>query len=253
MIGIFDSGVGGLTVLRALRENLPSADVLYFGDTKNAPYGTRSREELALLTMNGLKLLHERGVQNIVSACNSVSASLAVSLFETLSIVPTQLIEMVGPTVGFFRGSDARLVLCATPATIQSGIYQNGFRMIGKDVTCVPIEKLAGVIESGAPDAEVEEILRRAFSEIVFTKGDVLILACTHYPLVKNIFRSVLGEDILMFDPAYPVAERAQKLFWPQEVGDGTTRFLISRESETFRTLAGTLFADSKYTIEVLE
>lgn len=253
MIGIFDSGVGGLTVLRALRDNLPSADVLYFGDTKNAPYGTRSREELALLTMNGLRLLHERGVSNIVSACNSVSASLAVSLFETLSIVPTQLIEMVGPTVGFFKGSDAKLVLCATPATIQSGIYRNGFRMIGKDVECVPIEALAGAIETGATEGDIENIIREAVSSVVFTKDDVLILACTHYPLVKHVFRKVVGEDVLIFDPAYPVAERAQKLFWPQEVGDGTTRFLLSKDSDTFRSLAKQLFPKHECVFEVLE
>ena len=253
MIGIFDSGVGGLTVLRALRETLPSADVLYFGDTKNAPYGTKSREELALLTMDGLKLLHERGVSNIVSACNTVSASLAVSLFETLSIVPTQLIEMVGPAVGFFKGSDARLVLCATPATIQSGIYQNGFRMIGKDVTCVAIEKLAGAIEAGAHEEEVEKIIRDAFYGISFAKNDILVLACTHYPLVKQVFRKVLGDDVLIFDPAYPVAERAHKLFWPQEVGSGGMRFLLSKDSETFRSLVKQIFPTQEYVIEVLE
>ena len=115
MIGVFDSGVGGLTVLSALRELLPSADVVYFGDTKNAPYGTRSREELGRLSVHGLQFLQEHGATNIISACNSVSASLAISLFDVLSIAPKQLIEMVGPTVGYFKGSSRRLILCATP------------------------------------------------------------------------------------------------------------------------------------------
>src|SRR5262249_29124782 len=99
MIGIFDSGVGGLTVLHAIRQNLPSADVLYFGDTKNAPYGEKSREKLSDLTTANIKFLLEHGATNIVSACNSVSASLAISLFDAFDLKPQQLIEMVGPTV----------------------------------------------------------------------------------------------------------------------------------------------------------
>src|SRR3989344_6221172 len=123
MIGIFDSGSGGLTVLKAVREEMPSADVVYFGDIKNAPYGSRSNSELSILTVRAIELLQKRGAESIVSACNSVSASLAVSLFDALSITPTQLIEMVGPTVASFRNSDARILLCATPATIRSEVY----------------------------------------------------------------------------------------------------------------------------------
>ncbi|HEY4522677.1 MAG TPA: aspartate/glutamate racemase family protein [Candidatus Paceibacterota bacterium] len=253
MIGIFDSGVGGLTVLHALREELPSSDIVYFGDTKNAPYGVRTREELAALTINGLKLLQDRGATNIVSACNSVSASLAVSLYDALSIAPQQLIEMVGPTVGAFKGSNARIIVCATPATIHSDIYQNAFRMIGKSVENVAIEKLAGAIEQGASETEVEEIIRDAFRDIPIGENDVLVLGCTHYPLVIGSFRKVIGEKTVIFDPAYAVAERAKRQFWPQEVGEGETKFIISKDSEVFRSIAERLLPRQKYTIEVLE
>ncbi len=251
MIGVFDSGVGGLTVLRALRERLPSADIVYFGDTKNAPYGTRSREELTELTIAGFKLLQEHGAERIVSACNSVSASLAVSLFDALSIAPQALIEMVGPTVAYFKGSTARLVLCATPATISSEIYQNAFRMIGKDIECVAIKELAGAIERGAEEQEIERIIREAFVQVSLKKDDILILACTHYPLALAAFQKVLG-DVPLFDPASVVADRARRQFWPQEAGDSTLRFLISKDSETFRALAKQLFAGEKYSLEVL-
>ena len=122
MIGIFDSGSGGLTVLKAVREALPSADILYFGDIKNAPYGSRSHAELSVLTMRAIELLQGRGATSIVSACNSVSASLAVSLFDALSLAPEHLIEMVGPTVSSFKNSSARLLLVATPATSVSAL-----------------------------------------------------------------------------------------------------------------------------------
>lgn len=252
MIGIFDSGVGGLTVLRALRETLPSSDVLYFGDTKNAPYGLKSREELTSLTMHGLQLLQERGANNIVSACNSVSVSLAVSLFDTLSILPAQLIEMVGPAVSFFKGSEAHVIVCATPATVGSDIYQNAFRMIGKEIGCVGIPELAGAIESGASQTDIEDIIRSAFKDIRFGGGDVLLLGCTHYPLALDAFKTVLGGSCAIFDPAFAVAERARRQFWPQEVGDGRMQFLISKESARFRALVADLFPHQEYSIEVL-
>ncbi|MCR4325623.1 MAG: aspartate/glutamate racemase family protein [Patescibacteria group bacterium] len=251
MIGIFDSGVGGLTVLRALREELPSADVVYFGDTKNAPYGERSREELSALTVAGLRLLQERGAERIVSACNSVSASLAVSLYDAFSLRHDQLIEMVGPTVSFFRGTTMRLAVCATPATVRSDIYGSAFRMIGKDVHSIAIPELAGAVESGAPEAEIKKIISGAFGgEKSF---DVLILGCTHYPFASDVFRDVLGSSVTLFDPAEEVAQRAQKQFWPQEAGNGGTRFIISKDSERFRALAEELLPDEEYSVEVLE
>jgi len=253
MIGIFDSGSGGLTVLRAIRDCLPSSDVLYFGDIKNAPYGSKSREELSVLTVSAIKYLQDQGAKSIVSACNSVSASLAVSIFDTLSITPQHLVEMVGPTVHYFRDSRARIVLCATPATIGSGIYQNAFNMIGKDIQAVAIPELAAAIEFGESREKIKEIITTAFASIRREDFDVLILACTHYPLVSEIFDEVLGGAIPIFDPAVAVAERVESQMWPREAGDGKTRFVISKDSEPFRQLVARLFPQSNYSIEVLE
>src|ERR1700691_5454183 len=124
MIGVFDSGAGGLTVLRAIKEEMPSSDIVYFGDIKHAPYGERSRKELSELTIAAIRLLQARGATSIVSACNSVSASLAVSLYDALDLAPDRLIEMVGPTVSALRDVEG-ILLAATPATNESGIYQN--------------------------------------------------------------------------------------------------------------------------------
>lgn len=252
MIGIFDSGSGGLTVLKAVREQMPSADILYFGDIKNAPYGEKSREELSRLTINSIRVLQARGATSIVSACNSVSASLAVSLFDALLLAPTQMIEMVGPTVSSFKSSSARILLTATPATIDSEIYQNAFRMIGKDVATVVIPDLAGAIEFGSSEAEMEQIIRDAFKDVQLKNFDVLILACTHYPLVSPIFERVLG-SIHLFDPALAVGERVKKQLWPREVGDGTTRFIVSKDSQLFRDRVAQLLSGSAFSIEVLD
>ena len=252
MIGIFDSGVGGLTVLHAIRQNLPSADVIYFGDTKNAPYGEKSREKLSDLTVAAIKLLQERGANNIVSACNSVSASLAISLLDAFDLQPQQLIEMVGPTVSSFRSADMRIALCATPATILSEIYQNGFRMIGKNIQAIPVPGLAGAIELGKSTDVIDEIIREAFRGLDTESFDMLILACTHYPFVEGSFRRILGERIEIFDPALAVAARVEKQFWPREVGSGTTTFVISAESAEFRALITKFFPDTQYAVEVL-
>lgn len=252
MIGIFDSGSGGLTVLKAIREQMPSADILYFGDIKNAPYGTKSNSELSVLTVRAIELLQKRGAESIVSACNSVSASLAVSLFDALSLAPTQLIEMVGPTVSAFKNSSARILLTATPATISSEIYQNAFRMIGKEIATVDIPDLAAAIEFGKSEKEIEQVIRDAFADVSLQNFDVLILACTHYPLVAEIFKRVLG-SLPLFDPALAVGERVKKQLWPREVGDGTTRFVISKDSQPFRDRVAELLSGGAFSIEVLD
>lgn len=252
MIGIFDSGMGGLTVMREIRKRLPSADIVYFGDTKNAPYGSRTREDLSRLTAEGLKLLQERGATSIVSACNSVSASLAVSLFDMFDLAPAALIEMVGPTVSYLRSVDARLLLVATQATVESGIYQNAFRMVGKDVPAIAIPELAGALERGAHDAELERIIAAALPGDA-REYDALVLACTHYPLALSAFRNVLGDKALLFDPAVAVAERVEKRFWPREAGEGKTLFLISSESTPFRAQIAKLFPNCSNAVEVVE
>lgn len=250
MIGIFDSGSGGLSVLYAIKEQLPSVDVVYFGDIKNAPYGAKTREELSLLTIDALSLLKREGATRIVSACNSVSASLAISLFDAIDVMPNDLIEMVGPTVSAFRNSGARVLLVATEATIASNIYQSAFRMVGKDIECVALPDLARKIEFGEPEddmiLEIESILSKKQGTF-----DTLILACTHYPLVAHLFREVLGGEVQIFDPAVSVAHRVERQFWPQEAGNGSMRFLISQESEPFRKLLARLFPQSEYSVVI--
>jgi len=219
---------------------------VYFGDILNAPYGSKTRTELSGLTIRALQLLKAEGATKIISACNSVSASLAVSLYDAFSIAPSSLIEMVGPTVSYFKGSQARICVCATPATIESGIYQDAFRMMDIEVSVVAMPSLAGSIEFGGDiDVQIQSAFARS------SHFDVLILACTHYPLVIKHFESALP-GVMIFDPAVAVAERARAQFWPQEVGDGTTRFIISTDSARFRGLVAELFPKEKYAIEVL-
>lgn len=253
MIGIFDSGSGGLTVLRSIKERIPSADIVYVGDTAYAPYGNRSRAEISLRTMHAIQTLTARGATSIVSACNSVSASLAISLFDSLDIHPERLIEMVGPTVSSCKNSSARMLLVATDATVRSEIYQNGFRMIGKPIEALALPALAGAIENGASFEELEQIVREGFATVNFSDIDIVILACTHYPLAYEAFRAVLPKHVIILDPAEAVADRVERLWWPREVGNGTLTFLITKDSAPFRERVASLFPGVESTIEVIE
>src|SRR6185369_15792802 len=111
-------------------------------------------------------------------------------------------------------------------ATIRSGIYQSTFKLIGKEITTIAIPDLAPAIEVGAPAAEIKAVIRDGLATVNLADFDVLILACTHYPLVLDYFKELVPPSMALFDPAIAAAERAEKLFWPQEVGGGTTTFL---------------------------
>jgi len=248
MIGIFDSGSGGLTVLKEIRARLPNANIVYFGDIKNAPYGTKSLEELSQLTVRAIELLQREGAENIVSACNSVSAALAASRADLL---PKQLVEMVGPTVAAFKDSPAKILLVATPATIESEIYQKGFKMIGKDIAVLPIKTLAGEIEFGEDDRMLEHTIRNAFTFFDFDTPNTLVLGCTHYPFARHIFERVFPH-LTVFDPAVAVAERVVEQMGASEQGGGITRFIISQDSEPFRSRVARLMLKRESSIEVI-
>lgn len=243
MIGVFDSGSGGLTVLKEIRTRLPMVDIVYFGDIKNAPYGVKSQEELVVLTAVAIELLQKRGATNIVSACNSVSAALAVSN------APKDMIEMVEPTVASFKDLSAKILLTATPATITSRIYQNAFRIIGKEIQTLAIPELAGTIEFGASEEEIEKIVRDALIQVDQASFDALVLGCTHYPFARSAFEKVLPGATIV-DPAVAVAERVAKQMG--EEGEGMTTFLISQDSEPFRARVAQLWPQGTYSVEVL-
>lgn len=255
MIGIFDSGSGGLTVVRALQKTLPSADILYFADIKRAPYGEKTSSEISTYTADAITLLTHHGASRIISACNSASASLAVSVLEALNNKRPELIEMIGPTAAYFKDTASRILICATPATVRSAIYPQAFRMLGIDVTMCDMGNLAGLIESGASDDVLRASIETSFQHIDSNAFDVVVLACTHYPLIESLFASVIqNKNIILFDPAEEIAEKAKDLWWPQESSEGAAHYILSANSPFFRTTLANIYKDNtSYTVEVIE
>lgn len=248
MIGIFDSGSGGLTVLSAIRKKAPSADVVYFGDVANAPYGSKSSSELLDLTHKGIEFLTSKGATTLVSACNSISSLVLGGATREIPYI-----EMSTPTGEYLKTiSPKRFLLIATPATIESGLYE---RALGstKSLDSLAIPELAGALEFGASQIEVEDILHKAFSDRKTHQYDALILGCTHYPLVLNLIRTVSNQyfgPLDIIDPAYPVADEVVRQFETQ--GSGITQFYLSKESEPFRKRVSDLFPGLVYSVDII-
>jgi glutamate racemase len=248
MLGLFDSGSGGLTVLAAIRKRTPNADVVYFGDIKNAPYGLRTPEELAALTEAGIAFLTEKGAREIVSACNSVSTAVLEGAAGN-----ARVIEMTRPFARAMRKhAGKRFLLLATPATIEAGIYADALGVtIQLEERGIP--DLAGAIEFAAPEEEVAGIVREALEEKRGKEFDGIILGCTHYPLARAIIEEVAAEffdPLLIIDPAEAVAEEVSRQFHTK--GNGSLEWYISEESKPFRDRVKELFPHVESSVEVV-
>jgi len=251
MIGVFDSGSGGLTVLREIRKRLPDADIIYFGDIENAPYGNKSASEIATLIAMALRRLAAAGAADIVSACNSASVSVHSMPIDLLRIGKFNVVEMVGPTVEALAPLHKKIVLLGTAATVRSGIYQKAFRDQGIAIEAVAVPELAGLIESGAPPEKLLPVVHAAALHAAALGAEIVSLSCTHFPFVRDLFEEYLreaGSAAQVFDPAEAVAAEVARRF-PAD-GNGTLHFLVSKESPVFKAHVRRLFAGIPHTIE---
>ena len=205
-IGVFDSGVGGISVLRALIHKMPGENYLYFGDSANAPYGTRTPQEVAELATAVADKLAEQGVKALVVACNTTTS---VAIEQLRSRFPHLVIVGIEPSVGLAASQypTGRIGVLATPATIagrrfmyQVAPYPNA------EIELIPAPNLVEIVEAGKYDTpEADEYLRNLLVPYI-GKLDALVLGCTHYPFVTNALRRVLGENVAFFDGSHITA-----------------------------------------------
>ncbi len=248
MIGIFDSGSGGLSVLSALRKKAPKADVVYFGDIGNAPYGSKSPNELAAFVARGMQELAARGATEIIAACNSISFSILAG-----AAGHDRLIEMTRPAARMMRKyAGERVLLLATQATVDSGIYREAlWSIVAFDE--LPVPNLATAIEEGKSKEAIAQIVRDALETRKGNSYDKILLGCTHYPLVRDIIekevRALLGSAPLL-DPADAVAEEGVQRF--DCAGGGMLKFVISKDSHEFRNRITPFFLETPSTLEVI-
>ena len=252
MIGMFDSGIGGLSVLIELKKRAPDLDVVYWGDIKNVPYGTKKQEELQVLMANNIHELIKRGATHILNACNTMSTVMALGRAGLRENANVEIVEMVGPTIRALAQDKKQILILATPATIASEIYQKEFERVGVSVKTRVIPELALAIESGKDEKEQTRIIESALSQEIIQDVEVIALCCTHYPFAEHLFKKVLQDrnsPAKLFNPATVVAEEVIKRFG--EKGEGKLQIFISRDSSVFRDIVAKNFTDSTYSISV--
>ena len=190
-IAVFDSGVGGISVLRELVRLLPDEHYLYFGDSTNAPYGTRPTEEVRLLTLQAADMLLDRGAKALVVACNTATAAAITTLREKY---PDKIIVGIEPALKLAADHfpAARVAVLATPVTLREEKFAHlQERFSAMEVTPIPLPGLVELIEGGRPAREIEDFLRPILSPYA-GKLDAAVLGCTHYPLVSHILQTLL-------------------------------------------------------------
>jgi glutamate racemase len=237
MLGIFDSGLGGLTVLRRVRALLPDHDLLYFADQANVPYGDRTPGELLQLTEANLARLNGAGAQAIIMACNTSCATALEFGWPSTEAPVLDLIESAAIAVK--QAGYRNIGIIATAATARSGAYALtiGEHAPGTHVTEIAAPALVPLVEAG----KLEGLEPRRAVAAVCAKlpgaVDAVVLACTHYPLLERHFRELLGTEIAIVDPANMHAQRAARLVAELRIpaGAGTTFCMTSGNLERFR------------------
>ncbi len=252
MLGIFDSGVGGLTVARAIRTLAPRADLFYLGDTAHAPYGNRSADELERLTLAILRRLRAERCDVIVSACNSVSAAVLRPMFDLFDSGGGRIVEMVGPSADGLRAQGVRdVAVLATAATCRTGMYAQACAELGMRAAEIAVPALAGAVEAGderAIGAAAEEAVARVPAGV-----SNVLFGCTHFPLVRERFvRAARAQrrDLVFIDPAPFVAQEAIRR--AGTLGRGRTRVACTKPTPTFARLAHELLGVTEDEIEVM-
>ena len=213
-IGIFDSGVGGLSVLRAIRQQLPNAPVIYFADQEHVPYGSRTLEEVRLFSETITRCLLSLGVRLIVVACNTASAAALHHLRQVFPDVPFVGMEPAVKPAAEQTHSGVVGVL-ATPATFQGALYASVVERFAQGVTILQdtCPGLVQQIEAGKLDApETRHILERALYPMLQKGIDTVVLGCTHYPFVIPLIEQIVGPAVRVIDPAPAIARQTARL-----------------------------------------
>ncbi|NOT03428.1 MAG: glutamate racemase [Anaerolineales bacterium] len=243
-IGVFDSGVGGLSVLRAMREQMPNESVIYFGDQGHVPYGPRSMEEIQKFSEGITRFLLEQNSKLIVVACNTASAAALKYLRGRFPDVPFVGMEpAVKPAAETTK--TGKVGVLATPATFQGALYASVVERFGAGVelfqhTC---PGLVGQIENGELDSmSTRRILEDALTPMLEKNIDTVVLGCTHYPFVIPLIQEIAGEYVRVIDPAPAVSRQVRRLLEAKgllnEAGEtGYTEFFTSGDSAAMEML----------------
>ena len=249
-IGIFDSGVGGLSIASAFHSLFPAEAIVYFADTGHFPYGSRSEEEVQGLAMSAAQFLLDHGAKIIVVACNTAS-SVALKLLRSRFSVP-----FVGVVPGIKPGTlisgSARVGVLATAATFQTRVFTELVEQFaeGVDVRCQVCPDLVALVEAGEVDSpRLDRLVRGYLGPLLHEGLDTLVLGCTHYSFLNPVIRRVAGPGVTIIDTAVPVAQQVGRVLEATDLlregeGLGEVRFYTSGDASRFMRVVGRLWPD---------
>ncbi len=244
-IGIFDSGVGGLTVARAILDQLPNESTLYIGDTARGPYGPRPLAEVREFALETMDFLVSQGVKAIVIACNTASAAMLRDARERYSIPVIEVIQpAVRRAVAATRSGNVGVI--GTRATVDSKAYVDAFAAAPQlNITSIACPLFVEFVERGETSGtEITKIAREYLAPVMAAKVDTLVLGCTHYPLLTGVISYVMGEGVTLVSSAEETAKDLYRtlvengLLREQSTTPATHKFLATGDAKAFETLA---------------
>ncbi len=240
-IGVFDSGVGGLTVVKELIKELPKEDIIYFGDTARVPYGTKSPSTVKRYSIENTLFLLKFNVKLLVIACNTSSA-IGLSLLQKFFSIPIIGVIKPGAKAAIRSTRNSRVGVIGTHATISSGAYEREIKHLNNNVKVLgqSCPLFVPLVEEGwIKDEIAKSVAVKYLAPLKKKKIDTLILGCTHYPLLRPIIQDVMGKDVKLVDSAEETAKEAKDLL--EECGlksdskrKGSLKFYISDEPDKF-------------------
>ena len=243
-IGVFDSGVGGLTVVKELIRQLPFEDIVYFGDTARVPYGIKSKETIIRFSIENILFLLKQDVKLICVACNTVS-SVALPVIRNHFRVPIIGVLTPGVREAVYATQNRRIGVIGTNSTIKSRAYENEIKQLNPlvKVTALACPLFVPFVEEGWLSGNVVLEVARTYLKPLKSAGvDTVILGCTHYPLLKSVIKEVLGEKVKLIDSARQVGMEVKKTLSAEgllnKARRGLHKFYVSDNPEWFTGLA---------------
>ncbi len=261
-IGVFDSGVGGLTVAREIMRNLPNEHIVYFGDTARVPYGSKSKDTIIRYSRQIIRFLQTQNVKAIVIACNTASA-LALDEVEKELDIPIIGVIKSGARAAAAATHNKRVGVIGTESTINSRMYDQFLGELDPEIQvfgkACPL--FCPLVEEGwLKDPVTEEVARRYLDELLKQDIDSLIMGCTHYPLLRTLLRGIVGEQVQLVNPAYETAKELEQLLQERGIANQGEkrpvkepyRFYVSDLAEKFQNFANSILPyDIETTIKI--
>lgn len=243
-IGVFDSGVGGLTVAKAINDAFPNHPMIYFGDTAHFPYGNKSIDSIRYYAIRISKFLIDRGCTTIVIACNTASAAAYNTLKDFFEEEGIAFVNVVDPLARFIAATNYRKIgIIATEVTIESGVYQRKIKELNENIEVISLATplLAPMIEEGFIKNEISKaVIQGYLGDPIFKDIEALLLACTHYPLIKDEVSKYFGNSVKVLDSTDVVIQEINKVLDTKMTSNLSLHrneenaFFVSNKTSTF-------------------